>query len=203
MRKSILLLSTTLLMSAVVASNVRAQEAKGEATEGAEAEAEAETSTEEKVHEAADDVQHKLGIREQHAGYGPSGCGLGSLIFEPDSGFTQIFAATTNGTFFNNTFGISSGTSNCDTGPGGAASTKAFVAANRAALAKDIARGSGETLGSVTRLAGCQNGAAVGPTLQRNFSQIFPDGTVSDQEVGDRMLVVLKANPDLGCKNTG
>ena len=29
----------------------------------------------------------------QARGYGPAGCGLGSLIFEPNSGFTQIFAA--------------------------------------------------------------------------------------------------------------
>jgi hypothetical protein len=203
MRKAILLLNTTLLMSVVVASNVRAQEAEGEATEGAEAEAAAETSTTEKVDAAGDDVQEKLGIRQAKTGYGPAGCGLGSIIFEPDSGFTQIFAATTNGTFGTQTFGITSGTSNCDTGPGSAASTKAFIAANRSALAKDIARGSGETLGSVSRLAGCQNMAAVGPILQRNFSQIFPSGAVSDQEVGDRMLVVLKSNAELACKNVG
>ena len=49
-------------------------------------------------------------------GYGPAGCGLGSMIFEPDSGFTQVFAATTNGTSGNQTFGITSGTSNCASG---------------------------------------------------------------------------------------
>ncbi|MET0414221.1 MAG: DUF3015 family protein [Polyangiaceae bacterium] len=195
MRKAILLLSSTLLMSVVAASNARAQE-------GAEAEAKAETeTTTEKVHEAGDSVQEKLGIREPRTGYGPAGCGLGSIIFEPDSGFTQIFAATTNGTFGTQTFGITTGTSNCDTGTKGSASTKAFVAANRSVLAKDIARGSGETLGSVSRLAGCENTAAVGPTLQRNFSQIFPNGAVSDQEVGDRVLDVLRSSGELRCKN--
>ncbi len=175
----------------VAASNARAQEAE----ESAEAEAKAETeSTSEKVHEAGDAVEKDLGIRAATSGYGPAGCGLGSIIFEPDSGFTQIFAATTNGTFGTQTFGITTGTSNCDTGPKGAASTKAFVAANRSVLAKDIARGSGETLGSVSRLAGCENTAAVGPTLQRNFSQIFPSGAVSDQEVGERVLGVLRAS---------
>jgi hypothetical protein len=198
MRKAILLLSTTLLMSVVAASNARAQEAEGEA----EAEAKAETeSTSEKVHEAGDAVEKDLGIRSAKSGYGPAGCGLGSIIFEPDSGFTQIFAATTNGTFGTQTFGITTGTSNCDTGPKGSASTKAFVAANRSVLAKDIARGSGETLGSVSRLAGCENTAAVGPTLQRNFSQIFPSGAVSDQEVGDRVLGVLRSSSELRCKN--
>src|SRR6186713_935077 len=59
-------------------------------------------------------------------GYGPAGCGLGSMIFEPDSGFTQVFAATTNGTSGNQTFGITSGTSNCDPGAAKTASAKAF-----------------------------------------------------------------------------
>ena len=43
--------------------------------------------------------------------YGMAGCGLGSLAFEPGEG--QISAATTNGTFYNQFFGISSGTLNC------------------------------------------------------------------------------------------
>src|SRR5258706_1629657 len=82
--------------------------------------------------------------------YGPAGCGLGSLIFSPDSGFTPIFAATTNGTSYTQTFGISSGTSNCDTGPSSSKSAKVYVETNREALAKDIARGSGETLAGLT-----------------------------------------------------
>ncbi|MFN7453535.1 MAG: DUF3015 family protein, partial [Pseudobdellovibrionaceae bacterium] len=44
--------------------------------------------------------------------YGDAGCGLGSVIFGNEKGFSQIFAATTNGTVGNQTFGISSGTSN-------------------------------------------------------------------------------------------
>src|SRR5262245_36738363 len=92
----------------------------------------------------------------QARAYGPAGCGLGSLIFEPNSGFTQVFAATTNGTFGTQTFGITSGTSNCAGGGGGSASAKAFVETNRVALAKDIARGQGETIDSLSRLAGCR-----------------------------------------------
>ena len=44
--------------------------------------------------------------------YGMAGCGLGSMIIGKEGG--QIFAATTNGTAYNQTFGISAGTSNCD-----------------------------------------------------------------------------------------
>ncbi len=131
--------------------------------------------------------------------YGPAGCGLGSMIFEPDSGFTQIFAATTNGTSANQTFGISSGTSNCDAAPAKTASAKAFVQTNRSALAKEIARGSGETIVSLTQLAGCQDPRAVGSTLQRNFKSIFPNASVSDQSVSESVVSVLKSEHSLSC----
>src|SRR3954469_2639303 len=51
------------------------------------------------------------------AWYGMAGCGLGSLIFGPvNSPGAQILAATTNSTFGSQTFGITSGTSNCVSG---------------------------------------------------------------------------------------
>ena len=44
-----------------------------------------------------------------------TGCGLGSLAWRGQKGpIPQLFAVTTNGTFGNQTFGISSGTSGCD-----------------------------------------------------------------------------------------
>lgn len=46
--------------------------------------------------------------------YNMAGCGLGSLIIK-DDGMVQIFASTTNGTGVQ-TFGITSGTSNCVAG---------------------------------------------------------------------------------------
>jgi Protein of unknown function (DUF3015) len=136
-------------------------------------------------------------------GYGPAGCGLGSLIFEPNSGFTQIFAATTNGTFGNQTFGISTGTSNCAGGAGGAAGAKAFVETNRVALAKDIARGQGETISSLTKLAGCRDVGAVGASLQRSFTSIFPDASVSDAQVSQSVVETLLQDTALGCGNLG
>ena len=54
--------------------------------------------------------------------YGTAGCGLGSLVFGNQKGIVQIFAATTNGLFGSQTFGITTGTSNVEpafTGPGG------------------------------------------------------------------------------------
>jgi hypothetical protein len=137
-------------------------------------------------------------------GYGPAGCGLGSLIFEPNSGFTQIFAATTNGTFGSQTFGITSGTSNCAGGSRGSASARAFVETNRVALAKDVARGQGETIDSLSRLAGCRASGAVGSSLQRRFDQIFTDGSVSngsvsDREVSENVIEALRSDAALAC----
>jgi len=49
--------------------------------------------------------------------YGMAGCGLGSIAFGNDQTmFKQVLAATTNGTFGTQTFGITSGTSNCVSG---------------------------------------------------------------------------------------
>lgn len=138
-------------------------------------------------------------------GYGAAGCGLGSMLFEPNSGtFMQILAATTNGTSGNQTFGITSGTSNCDASGGGdAKSTQTFVATNRTSVAKDIARGQGETIQSLAELAGCADPSAVGTKLQQNFSAIFPDANVSDQQVGASVVRVLKSDAQLSCSNLG
>jgi hypothetical protein len=135
--------------------------------------------------------------------YGPAGCGLGSLIFEPNSGFTQVLAATTNGTFGSQTFGISSGTSNCEGNGGGKASAKAFVETNRVALAKDIARGQGETIDSLAKLAGCQHPQAVGATLQRSFGRIFPSAAVTDGEVSQSVVETLAGDSALMCRKLG
>jgi Protein of unknown function (DUF3015) len=136
----------------------------------------------------------------QAKAYGPAGCGLGSLIFDANSGFTQIFAATTNSTLGNQTFGITSGTSNCAGRSGGSASARAFVETNRVALAKDIARGRGETIDSLTQLAGCRTSpGAVGSSLQRRFDQIFSDVGASDSAVGESVVEALRADASLAC----
>jgi hypothetical protein len=136
-------------------------------------------------------------------GYGTAGCGLGSIVFGDKPGMIQVLAATTNGTSANQTFAITSGTSNCGSSEPSAESAKAFVETNREALAKDVARGKGETIASLTTLAGCSDASAVGATLQQNFSSIFPAASVSDVTVGQSVLETLKAHPELSCKQLG
>jgi len=131
--------------------------------------------------------------------YGTAGCGLGSIVFGDSQGIVQIFAATTNGLFGTQTFGITSGTSNCVRTGSGSASAKAFIQANRETVAKEIARGAGETIVSLSSLAGCSDANAVGKILQRDFSAIFPNEQVSDAAVSDSVLQSLQAHPELAC----
>jgi len=133
--------------------------------------------------------------------YGDAGCGLGSLVFADQKGAIQIIAATLNGTG-GQTFAISSGTSNCH-GVSGAQATRIFIEANREALAKDVSRGSGETIGTLTWLLGCNDSKAVGATLQKNFSAVFPSETVSNEAVTATILKTLKDEKMLACQNVG
>lgn len=136
-------------------------------------------------------------------GYGTAGCGLGSIVFGDKPGIIQVLAATTNGTFGTQTFGITSGTSNCSSAEPSAESAKAFVETNREALAKDVARGQGETISSLSTLAGCSDASAVGATLQQSFSAIFPAASIPDTQVSQSVLDTLKAHPELSCTQLG
>lgn len=152
---------------------------------------------------ATKELGKKAGVRPEvldGGSYGSAGCGLGSLIFEPNNSFTQVFAATTNGSSGTQTFGISSGTSNCDGQPATAQAVRNFIVANRARLSVDVARGRGETVEALSALAQCRDQAVLAGTLQRNFSSIFPSAQVSDAQVSQRMLRVMSAPGPLGCR---
>ncbi|HVI73770.1 MAG TPA: DUF3015 family protein [Anaeromyxobacteraceae bacterium] len=141
-------------------------------------------------------------IRGSKGRYGDAGCGLGSLAFGTQEGAVQILAATTNTLFLTQTFGITTGTSNCS-GISGGQATRIFIEANREALAKDISRGSGETIGTLTWLNGCTDSKAVGATLQKNFSIIFPSESVSTDDVTAAVIKTLKDEKMLACQNLG
>jgi hypothetical protein len=132
-----------------------------------------------------------LSATAQAAGYGTAGCGLGSLVFQDQGGFVQIFAATLNGTAGSQTFGITSGTSNCGGGMGSASATD-YIESNRNALANDISRGQGETLAGLSQVMGCTDAKAVGMTLQKNYRTIFPSQTVTAPAVESTIRQSLK-----------
>lgn len=132
------------------------------------------------------------------APYGTAGCGLGSLVFNDDRGIVQIFAATTNGTFGTQTFGITSGTSNCvDSGGMAAIDQKAFMKVNYASVKRNAASGGGEFMTAMSVLLGCEapvhdNVAALS---QRRHSEIF--ATESSDEALDNLKRAVRADPTL------
>lgn len=110
-------------------------------------------------------------------GYGMAGCGLGSIVFGDKPGFIQIVAATLNGTGGNQTFGISSGTSNCE-GMMKSAKADQFIEVNKLALEKEMVRGQGENLSSLQNMMGCQN-ETFSSEMTANYKRGFPQGNAT------------------------
>lgn len=109
--------------------------------------------------------------------YGVAGCGVGSMAFGPKG--MQSSAAFLNGLSFNQSFGISFGSSNCmPTGKGTASDERAqqdFFVANFQSLSKEIAQGAGDTVVAFASALGCAPAAA--PTvvveLREDYQRIF------------------------------
>jgi hypothetical protein len=138
------------------------------------------------------------GITAAHAApYGMAGCGLGSVIIGAD-GFIQVFAATTNGTSASQTFGITTGTSNCVRSGVVLADKEqeAFFEANFAELQRDIAAGGGDHLSGLSELFSCTD--EVRPTVnevaQQSYEMIFPNGDTSPVHALYMLKVSLSRN---------
>jgi hypothetical protein len=127
---------------------------------------------------------------------GNTGCGLGTILWgnkADNSVLSQTMQATTNGTFGNQTFGITSGTLDCQQPANVAASERLmeFTVANMDNLARDIARGEGESLDTLAELLDvpAQNRGEFYANLQGNFADIFITGEESAANVLDRIVV--------------
>ncbi|MEI6834095.1 MAG: DUF3015 family protein [bacterium] len=160
----------TLALTGVFAESVMAQEAKKKVKKKKK-----DTSGE------TSDTSGKSGGGYVPA-YGPAGCGLGSIVMGPKPGFMQVFAATTNGCSGSQTFGITTGTSNCKDGPGGEASAqerKVFVEMNYAQLSKEASQGDGEMLEAFADILGCAESdddlQAFQTLSQEKFASLFND----------------------------
>lgn len=123
-----------------------------------------------------------------------TGCGLGTLVFKGnmDSTLMQILAVTTNGTSGNQTFGITSGTLECNQPKGFVSNDRLieFVASNMDSIAVDIAAGSGESLDTLAELMEVNDSGRDGfyTKLQQNFDNIFTSSDVQSGEVIDNII---------------
>jgi hypothetical protein len=130
--------------------------------------------------------------------YGAAGCGLGSILFGKQPGPVQVFAATTNATSYNQTFGITSGTSNCNKNTVFSSNDRLnrFVQSNFDNLAKEIALGQGESLNTLAELmkVPADRKPAFYQTLQSNFDKIFPSESVEMASVLENIVTLTSVN---------
>ncbi|MEH0666177.1 DUF3015 domain-containing protein [Vibrio scophthalmi] len=130
------------------------------------------------------------------------GCGLGTMIFDGQSGKVfKVLGATTNGTFGNQTFGITFGTLGCD-GNGtinSAQKLALFIDGNMDNLARDIAKGEGETLATLSEVWGIQESdkGAFNTLAQENFSQVFQSENVTSEEVFTNLNALVSSDQTL------
>lgn len=127
-----------------------------------------------------------------------TGCGLGTLLWQnkADSSILfQAFQATTNGSFGNQTFGISSGTLDCQQPAKFVQNEKLmhFVQSNMDNLARDMAMGKGETLDTFAEMLGVApwQQASFNTKVQANFGKIFTSEKVVLAEVIDNTITVI------------
>ncbi len=136
--------------------------------------------------------------------YGDAGCGLGSLVWGGNKGkLAQVCAATTNGTSYSQTFGITTGTSKCTSSGLVQADREQeyFANVNRDALYQEMAAGRGETVAGLAALMGCENVKTFGSFAQTHYTQIFPTAETTGAEMLKNLRNHMAAETNLktGC----
>ncbi|MCX8521916.1 MAG: DUF3015 family protein [Rhodoferax sp.] len=130
------------------------------------------------------------------AGENNVGCGLGSAVVGGQSGVVpQVLAVTTNGSFGNQTFGISSGTLGCSKDGTVPKSKMAvmFIEGNQDKLAADMSSGKGESLTGLAHVVGVSPAQqeAFNATLKQNYQAIVNRSDLSAADLQKNMKSVL------------
>lgn len=127
------------------------------------------------------------------------GCGLGAMVWKGQSGIApHVLAATTNGTFGNQTFGMTTGTLGCQTNES-VQSMAMYMDSNIDKVARDMSRGSGENLDTMAVLLGVDEADrdTFRKLLQDNFATIFPSSDTTSGEAVDAIVALLEKNESL------
>ncbi len=130
------------------------------------------------------------------------GCGLGTQVWEGSEGLApKVLGATTNGTFGNQTFGITTGTLGCKAEGiiTADARLQMYASANLDNLARDMARGNGETLATFSHLMAIDQAdqPAFYEFTRRHFAEIFARGDVTAGEMLAALDSLLVNDPRL------
>lgn len=129
-------------------------------------------------------------------GHLDAGCGLGSMLFIEDKPVHQILAATTNGSFGNQTFGITTGTLGCSSGGLIKASKEreVFTATNFRALEKELAAGSGQYSASLAAMSGCK-AEPFSAFAKARYEKILPSEKTSPSELLNNLDKEIASDP--------
>ena len=130
------------------------------------------------------------------------GCGLGTQLWEGEKGLVpKVLGATTNGTFGNQTFGITTGTLGCSSEGviTADARLRMFAGANLDNLARDMAQGQGETLDAFARLMNVQetDKPEFFQFTKSHFGELFADSDATAGEMIASLNRLLKQDPTL------
>ena len=133
-----------------------------------------------------------------------AGCGLGYVLLgqqQPNDKVMQILAATTNGTFGNQTFGITSGTLGCTQSGLIAknATAEVYADVNLHQLTHDIAVGKGEVINTFGKLIGVKDAsrAAFCQLLKSNFVALFPSANTSSVEFLSHLDSLMSSHSEM------
>lgn len=130
------------------------------------------------------------------------GCGLGQQIFAGQSGLAaHVMAATTNGSSFNQLFGLSFDSLGCngETVITAEFQRNVFVANNYDDIARDAAKGGGDHLESLAELMQMQDTDAEKfyVLAQVNYDALFGDTTADSAHWLAKLDSALSADPAL------
>ena len=123
------------------------------------------------------------------------GCGLGAVAIGEKEGFWwKMLGTLLNGTCGNQTFGMTSGTLDCDKKTALFAKLDTYVSDNMDSLAIDIAQGQGESLDALAEIAQISSDkkAEFYASLQNNFTTIFPNEDVTHLAVAAKIAEIAR-----------
>ncbi|WP_273207300.1 DUF3015 domain-containing protein [Marinobacter subterrani] len=127
------------------------------------------------------------------------GCGVGAMIWEGQSGIApHVLAATTNGSFGNQTLGMTTGTLGCQTNEP-VQSMAMYMNNNIDKVARDMSRGAGENLDTLAVLLGVDEADrdTFRKVLHDNFASIFPSSDTTSGEAVDAIVALMEKNESL------
>jgi hypothetical protein len=130
------------------------------------------------------------------------GCGVGYILFKGQHGVVpQVLAATTNGSFGNQTFGMTTGTLGCS--QDGIVSReheiKVYAQVTIDNLAQEMAQGQGEHVASLAALIGIPTDLqpAFFRLTQEHYASLFPSEHTDAIAMLDALKTILAADPVL------